>query len=367
MHLGSYTVGLIVLCFAAGMIFISCSKEESPVAVTPDIPTSDELREMVGYTIIDPDTVMVFANETVSMGQRYFQYLVHEAQDSYDTLEINYVGSSGAYFMDFNITIPAYDSEYILQLDFLQPDMKSVPVTISIPMYKYPVTESEILISGDALVDCPNIMSPDFQGFDFLAGDLVFHPRGPEGFYRINPNSLACEMIHEVIPSGDFLVAEAPYLYIDLDHREIEKYDLRNDSVIIKFGSQIIPEPIVGMDIYRDTVYVISDSWDAQSGSTYYLSLFTSDGEWIQTEPFIYPVYSFSIWESYLYALGIDPSTYLPEKVIRYHIHSGEIKMTNTLDIRNWFTIQIEDDLFYYVEYRKNIICFFPLSELEFN
>ena len=112
---------------------------------------------------------------------------------------------------------------------------------------------------------------------------------------------------------------------------------------------------------------MISDSWDAQSGSTYYLSLFTSDGEWIQTEPFIYPVYSFSIWESYLYALGIDPSTYLPEKVIRYHIHSGEIKMTNTLDIRNWFTIQIEDDLFYYVEYRKNIICFFPLSELEFN
>ena len=339
------------------LFLLNCEKDQS---VNPElfIPNSDELSNLVTFQLVAKDSFNVFPTTDAFLARPYFTKIIfgEKGKNSeftpLDTIVPGYQEIDKRFLIDFFYAHRAPIDYIIFDLEarFYLNDRDYRSTTLSIGLYKWVFPSSQLyFILG-------NFLKPPYlggiQGFELDKQHIYFHLLGPAGTYQY---IIGEDFVEELIsyPGGDWLALYQNYLYLDISHNRIYRYDLNTGN----FDMNITISDdgyIEGMDFKDDTLYVLYRDYNGNTPS----ALLTYDANLnpITRENFESSGNSISFYGGYLYIWEFGD-------ILRYHLQTKQLDIVYKNLDQNIESIQIAGNGFFYSDVDKNIICYVPLAD----
>lgn len=218
--------------------------------------------------------------------------------------------------------------------------------------YKYPYQSTEILMK------LSKITLPSYntvQAFDIVDSVLYYHPFGPDGLFKYNFNTEQASLLFDYA-AGDHLTAYTNFVYCDVDHNSVYRYNTDSNKVdkkvdVTDFSSNL---SIAGMDVYNNKLYVLFDN---ATISVYDIDLQLERTFSISSPGFL-PGYYLTIKDNVAYFYNFNQLTKINlntlEKLPSVKLPTSDCRAINIIGTKMYFT-----------DYYKQIIGYFNLSEIE--
>ena len=350
------------LYFICWILFIlNCEKDQS---VNPElfIPNSDELSNLLTFQLVAKDSFNVFPTADAFLVRPYFTKIIfgEKGKNSeftpLDTIVPGYLEIEKRFLIDFFYAHRAPSDCIIFDLEarFYLNDHDYRSTTLSIDLYKWIFPSSQLyFILG-------NFLKPPYftgiQGFEIDKQHIYFHLLGAIGTYQYNFGQNNVEEL-TLYSGGDWLALYQNYLYMDIFHNNIYRYDL--NTGIFDLNITVSEDGnIEGMDFKNDTLYVLYRNYNGMN--PFLLLTYDVNLNPITRENFESSGNSMTFYGNDLYIWG-------PRDILRYHLPTKKLDIVYK-DLDNSIeSIQIVGNGFFYSDVDKSIICYVPLEDFLLN
>jgi hypothetical protein len=284
------------------------------------------------------------------------------------TIKPIYTKVGDKYRLEFEISIKVNNTTYLEHylLKFIMTDDTYIEFDLPVNFYQYPYENSQIFLqythgqNGD-LVDI-------IQDFDVVGDYLYYHPYAALGLFRYNMNTGESKELLGYA-GGDHIATTDDYIFCDIGHHYIIRYNILRDTTDIIFDMQQIEychyqdgDPycsnlsIYGLAAGNGVVYAIMFD---QSDEKLSLSQFDYDGNYwgsvLWSEEYPYNLeYHDGVLYSYKYFFGEG-------EILRFDINSMSFLESKPLPSASPDGISIVNDRFYYADYYRHLICSIPI------
>lgn len=286
-------------------------------------------------------------------------------------IEPSYTEVDDKFRLEFEIPIKVNETIYIENfiVRFTLTDDTYIDIESPVDFYKYPYENAEIFLpydpgpSGDIFVP--------IQDFDIVGDYLYYHPYAAFGLFRYNMKTGETKNLLNY-GGGDHVATTDDYIFCDISHNSIHRYNIEADSIDLAFDMQQIEycldrdgDPhcsnlsIFGLAAGNGVVYAVIDD---QSDENLYFAQFDYSGNylgsvtWDKQYPYNLEYYD-SVLYSYQYFLGED-------SILRFDLNSMSFLDSKRLPSPSPDGISIVNGRFYYADYYRNTIFSIPLSDL---
>jgi hypothetical protein len=339
------------------LFLLNCEKDQS---VNPElfIPNSDEIANLLTFQLVAKDSFNVFPTDNAFLARPYFSKIIfgEKGKNSeftpLDTIVPGYQEIDKRFLIDFLYAhrVPSDCITFDLEVRFYLNDRDYRSTTLSIDLYKW------IFPSSQLYFNLGNFLKPPYfagiQGFELDKQHIYFHLLGPAGTYQYTFGQNTVEELALYL-GGDWLALYQNYLYLDVDHNNIYRYDLNTSN----FNMNITISDdgyIEGMDFKNDTLYILYRDYNIASRSV--LLTYDVNLNPITREKFDSFGYSMTFY-------GDDLYIWNPGDIIRYHLPTKQIDIVYRDLDSSMESIQIANNGFFYSDVYKSIICYVPLAD----
>ena len=191
-----------------------------------------------------------------------------------------------------------------------------------------------------------------FQDIALLNDKLFYHPYGPWGLYEYDLKTNKTRLLVDYA-AGDHIATDSNFVFADIDHYTIWKYDLSKDSAkeIIRFKHLF--SNIGGLDTYNGKLYV----YETQTNS---LNVYTYDGELLSTFSIPFnPGYYMTIIDGVAYF-----NNYFETTITRIDLKT----MTKLPSIRapvwDMSGMKFYNGYLYFCDYKRRLVGRVPVADL---
>ncbi len=334
---------------SSALLFCTCKKESNPI-VPPDgrpVLTSAEYGQLV-LSFVAYDTIRVTHQLGLDLRCPNVIRIGIGAKDSSAYVEAH----------SYATTFDPNALTHVIHFDFydrLDSSKAFVPLTIRyyladstcadadtvVPAYKYPYPSTKIIVRFSSLA---GLETEHPQDADRIGTAVFFHPTGALGLYKYD---MTTGQITELLSywSGDFIAADSAFVFCDVNHNQVRRYNLNANQVDLIFPGLL--DDISGMDAYNGFLYV-ADHFDVVRRYTYDGVLLDSASYWC---------YCFTIRDSIVYT---------PEwnTLKRLDLHTMKYLQSVLFPLRHKWGIKEYQGEMYYCDFEKAIIAAIPIADL---
>jgi hypothetical protein len=354
-------ISILVPLVAGALLFLRCSKESGAVAPGDSRPVLTPANfNRVVLTLTGYDTVLV----THELGTDL---------ESPNVVKIALGTKDSAQFRQLLSEYSVFDPDhhvYLIHFSFvagLEPAQIVSPLTVRyylgdssytdvdtvVQLYRYPYASATLVLDGATVpVPLPGYPAPDdFQDVSRIGTSLFFHPLGPYGTYSYDL------LTHEFkyllgYSGGDHIAAESTFVFCDVNHTRIERYNLTTNTVDLKFP-EFVGSSIEGMATYRGRLYV-------KKLSDQLLKVYAFDGSLIDSIA-CYVSYYLAIHDSVMYSVVYTHPNSISRYDMRRNVRLSDIQSPS----RNGEGMKFVNDTMYYCNYDKKMIGAVPVKDLK--
>ncbi|GAB4372993.1 MAG: hypothetical protein Kow0042_16650 [Calditrichia bacterium] len=338
----SIFITLIFLC-----PFFSCEKQTSPLSPIISIPAESFLKHIT-IRQTDYDTIQVTTTEDFILKGKYIQWIFLGTKQN-DSLTIIsrthpvYKKENDTYKLSFNLEspVPSKTLHYKFTLRFILSDNQIFDIDTLFTMCKYPYESAEIYLEWHEIVDTAMVA---IQDFGLSAGKFYYHPFGPIGLFQYDFQKDSSILIYDY-PGGDFFALDSSYIFIDVSHDHIFRYNLHSEIIDTTYDlTNLGYYLITGMEAYGGKLYVL-----ALKASLPSLLEFDYDLNLLGERSLTFSGYSFTIANNFLFILTDWPITLVD-------LTNLEITAYRHRPSYNTETIRIWDGYLYFNDFDRKYI-----------
>lgn len=168
-----------------------------------------------------------------------------------------YTGFLKSYHLKFMLSCVVPDTAlyFPITIRFVLKDSSLVDFDSLALLYHYPYISTQIFMCWDELPE--NHYQRDIQDFDLKNDILYFHPYSSYGLYQYDLANKSTKELYDY-GAGDFIVQDGDYVFMDVDHFRIYRYNLlTNESQKILEFSGWHTDDIWGLEAYHDSLFVL--------------------------------------------------------------------------------------------------------------
>ncbi len=293
-----------------------------------------------GLDLRSSDIIRVGIGAKDSMG--YTQLL--SANSTYDT-------SAQTYIIHYDFTV-RMDSTLInanIVIRYFTSDSTFTDADTIFSLYKYPYQAANVVVTNSIVP-----YQSSFQDISRIGNKFYFHPQGPDGLYEYDLNSHLTRSLFEY-SSGDHLAADSVFIFIDVDHNSIERFNILNDSVDLHLHT-FSTGSILGMETFNKKLFVLHDNPPIQ------LEVFSFDGTALDTIPYATFTYYLTIYDSIAFSVDVNSS---PNQVTRFDLRTKTFLSNVAAPAKTCDGIKVHGNQFYYCDYNKGFIGVIPVIDLK--
>ncbi len=266
-----------------------------------------------------------------------------------DTTKPIYEQSGENYLVKFEF-IQQFDSTLLddtVTIRYLLNDNSFYEMDTAKVTYKYPYSSTEILVPWDKILISQAI---DIQDFDIIDSSVFFHPYGPFGLYEYNlitDNTL----LKLNYSSGDHLAASKNYIFCDVDHISISRFNIALDTVdLYKHISSNNSINIYGMCYYNNKLYVLTSDGK--------IIVYNEDLRDLDTITYSFNIVWIAVKDSIVYGNNYN-------EISRFNLVTKSFLTSVAFPTSDCEAIKIIEDKLYFTDYDKKIIGYVNLSDLK--
>jgi hypothetical protein len=344
---------LILATIAFAFLFSACKKESNPITPPDNRPilTSADYGKVV-LTLFDYDSVRVSHKTGLDLRSPNIVRIGIGIKDSAGykqslSAASAYDPSAQAYIIhfDFSLKMDSSKRESPLTVRYYSTDSSHVDVDTTVLLYKYPYGSAEVFL----LYSIIPYINP-FQDIAVIDSLFFFHPFGPEGLYEHNISNSQTRLLLGY-GAGDHIAAESIFVFCDVDHSHIRRYNRSLNAVDFIFPPFPQPSSLAGLEAYNGFLYVLV------SKPSYHLEKYTFDGSLVDSIPYSRTTYHMTIHNGIVYSVEND------------HLTRFDLQMKAFLsDVRapwKWEDgIKAYHDVLYFTNYEKRFVGIMPIADL---
>lgn len=349
------------------MIVISCTeKSTDPYKNLSPVELNDAIKE-VDMTIVNYDSIYVKSTENFVLSSKEvdsisISFNVDDEDNGDDftkSLIPDYEGKSGKYRVRFKRGVKVSAGQIIdFKLTYHLSNQAILTIDSTFHMYKYPYHNAEIFFNLETNLS-QNVNT--LQGFELIGDDLYFCPSGGgAGIWKYNFNTKEEEVLYGT-GSGDHIVANESYVFHDIDHSKLIRYNLEFNLMDLEFDSSSLSteHSIAGLAINESYLYVLLHK---NTVDDFTIVKFDFYGTVIEEIPITASCYYLAIINNIAYLKSTSHN-----ELIRYNLTTNEF--LESLILPSHFGImegfRIYNDKFYYVNFLGRYIYVLDFDELE--
>jgi hypothetical protein len=222
-----------------------------------------------------------------------------------------------------------------------------------VSLHKYPY-ESSIVFLTSSIID--SLHGPShFQDIDILGPKVFFHPLGPWGLFSFDERS---HRVTELLPygGGDHIAADSIFVFCDIGHTQIQRFNLVTNSVDLRFSREFSPPPdrgLAGLDVYNNQLYVLTRD------ST--LRVFDFEGALLDSMRCNSGFY-ITVHDSVIY--GVRHKTGNVNTLTRFDLRTRRLLTELLAPSRSCDGIKVANGQLYYCDYYKRMVGVLPIAKL---
>lgn len=265
-----------------------------------------------------------------------------------------YDQSSGSYLITFDITVHLDSTEIDapMTVRYYFADSTFDDVDTSVALYKYPYTSSQVVV-GDSVLRSVSPWIDQFQDVARLGNKLYLHPFAAQGLFEYDLTSHSIRSLLDY-GAGDHLAADSVFVFCDVNHNSIRRYNILKDSVDLVFWPfpQSYSYGFSGMTTYNHKLYVSFYNVPALYTLTY-------GGTILDSLPPPNMGYYMTIYQDILYSVGPSDG-----QLSRFDLNAGTSLPPLKSPGLEMGGIKLYKDQLYYCDFFKGLVGVMPISDL---
>ncbi len=352
-----------ILCAISAIFMISsCQKgtiePQTPVNNIPFLNSANYgniILQLVDYDVVEITHQAGFDLQSENIYQIEIGKKHQNTFDLIATFPFFFDKEANLYLIHFKLTV-ALDKTVItfpLTVRYRSDDHSYIDVDTTLALYKYPYSSARIF--GDpSRIDIFNY--PDIARND---SKFFYHNLSFGCFYEYDL------MTHQTIQYGIFtggehITANSDYVFCDIDHKNIVRFNLRTKSPDLTFPDIPNIDNNNGMAIQDSSLFILVYSY---TGGISYLHVTTLDGARIDSIPYPHYNYFMAVADSILYCK--DYVAYPPgESISRFNLKTKTF-LPNVRSPVKWLSgLEIYQDTLYYTDIWKRMVGTVPVADL---
>ncbi len=224
--------------------------------------------------------------------------------------------------------------------------------------YKFPYKTTEIFLETNQFSYPPFYPQQELhvQDFELVGEQLYFYNIGLTYLWKFDLNSGKLEELQQ-IGSGDHVTGNSTYLFLDLWHSEIHRYDISRDTMDIKFPLPDLKEiNIYGLDVYDGQLYAM---FQGESSDKSLLAIYDFQGNLLDQQ--LIPIAGgyLTVQDNILYTID-----WRNLRILRYDLSSESTLADIRFPAESTEGIKIYGDKFYFVDYSRQVISVASLADI---
>lgn len=352
----------ILLCFTF-LLYLSCEKNKGVIGPEPlKYLSFANLKNLVSIELADYDSMIVRSKEEVNL---FPGSITRIEMGEWDTGEFDMVGSTtptfnyeaGRYRFSFVLPHNILNERlraYYFTLRFFQENDNYVDLDTFALTYKFPYKTTEIFLATDQL-HYSGYGSIYIQDFEFVGRKLYFYNLGPTTLWEYDLQTRELKAL--LYPwGGDHVAGDSVYLFLDIQHHYVYRYDIKKDTVDIQFNLPISTDNIRGIDVSDENVFVMLPG---ESDENSLLAVYDFQGNLIEEQQIPVVGYYLSVDNNILYT-----NDYENEQILRYDLLSNTKLLDKPLPAKLNDGMEVYDNKLYFADYYRQMISVMSLSEL---
>jgi len=333
------------------VLVFSCERDTNPLKAIPQ-PSMSDLNKII-LQQIDYDSLLVKNAEELKLEDKSVHRIIFGEKTSTafvikETILPRYSNVDGKFQLNFEFRTAVAPTvlKYKFTIRFELENSAFIDVDTIHTMINYPYESSRIFYLWDDFLK-PSI--PDIQDFDVTDSNLFYHPYGPLGLYEYNfPSGINVSLMLYV--GGDYISADSIFVTADVEHDAINRFNLQADSVDLMVDLTAYVNYIMGVEIYKEHIYVLSDNNE--------LLKFDLDGNLIETIPYQKWTYSLAIHNDIVYSLE-------GAEISRFDLATESFLEGKKVPSGDTETIKIHNNRLYFSDYDRRYIGVMQLSDIQ--
>lgn len=337
------------ITFVLAFTFFSCKKESNLVAPPDSRPVLDiqhyskvvlnmagydtvRVTHQIGLDLRTPNITRIGFGTKESTG--YMQSLL--SATTYDPNAQMYV-----VHFDFLVRLDSSKAIVPFTIRYYFADSSYLDVDTTVLAFRYPYPSAEIIVQFSSLQSSLQTAHP--EDVDRIGSSVFFHPTAAFGLYRYDLNTRqASELL--TYNGGDFIAADSVFVFCDVYHHEIQRYNLTLNAVDLTFPTRF--NIIRGMDVYNGSLYV-ADAFE--------IMIYSFDG--VLLDSVNLALYGLTIGDSIIYESGWPTISLFDLRTRQF--------LLNVLSTM-WIPEGIKEyhGKLYYCDFEKRIIGAVPVADL---
>lgn len=243
---------------------MSCEKNPCTLPPAPSHPSQTVLQN-ISITQFSYDSFSVEADADFSLPDKSIDmvYLGTRLDSGFEVKSIakpRYTPSGAGYRVSFKLVVtpPGDMVRYPFTIRYQFPDNEIADLDTTFDMCHYPYLSGEVFMLWDSL-PAPFSPHPTVQDFDLSDPFFYYHPYGADGLYQRDMGTGETRSLLQYV-GGDYIAADSQYVFADIEHTYIYRYNLAADSVDIQ--KKVIEDNdndgIYGVELYQNHLFVLT-------------------------------------------------------------------------------------------------------------
>jgi len=245
---------------------------------------------------------------------------------------------------DFPLSLDIKEIETPIVVRYYHRESGFTDVDTIIFQYKYPYSRAEIFLTY-----IPTPLGGYFQDIDQIGNKFYFHPTGPEGLFEYDLSTKTTRSLVQYT-SGDHIAADSIFVFCDVYHTSIRRYNLVTDTLDLILASMT---EVFGLETYQGFLYAL------EGRSPTRLNKYTYGGTRVDSVLFPGTGYHLTINDGVLYTYTF--SAFLR----RIDLTSMAELPTVAKPASNLEGIRILDGRLYFCDFDKRMVGSVPLQDLK--
>ncbi len=269
-----------------------------------------------------------------------------------DSVSPTYLEEGDYYYLNFQFSKKVAKSIINLnyRLQFKMTDETTEEIDSTHSMLNYPYLGGQVYITAD---EASSQITINFQDFDLDSDVLYFHPTGPLGLYEHNFKTVQTTELHSY-PAGDYIAHDSNYVFFDDSRVLIYRYNTTTNSVDMDLNlNNLSFDRIAGLECWQNHLYVLF-----RSSSGNFIAKFNYQGNFISSEAYARDTFFLTIDSGIAYSHNYEIT------LSRFDLSTGQFLSDKLMPTQVGEGLRIKDNNFYYCDWDKRIIVYFPLSAL---
>lgn len=343
--------------FVIILFFGSCEPHSSPL--TPDTRLTTE---KIQIELVDFSRVRVSTDGEIEFSGHPFdsvQLVWVDSLGRHPVVGVRPTEASDAHLnrisFSFEALFPGSIREAFLSGELFSDSNVIATKDSTVGFYQFPYRETKLVATLDQLFG--SSANNNIEDLWVDKNKLYYHLSGHVGIGELDLETRSSKELLPILFPGDNLAGGRGYLFHDLYHTDLLRYNLDSNKVDLSVPilTTTMSDAIAGLEVAGDTLYTFV--WENSHAA---LKRFTLNCNLIDSIPFQYRSPHMTIHEGIMFG----GSGGKPPQLYRYDLSAKTYLTSVVSPCRSIHGFKVTGDLIYYYDYDKRMVGVVPLSAL---